>query len=159
MDLLDRLLDHDRWATTQLLELSRDLSDAQLDQELDIGHRTMRATFAHMIFNVSAWTAVMVGQPMERTRDNGSVAALIDRHERAYDAFAAFARRMREEQRLDDAFVDAYDGEMAFGGAILHVILHDAEHRPEALHILARLGVPDLPEIDHGVWDLESRGA
>ena len=30
MDLLDRLLGHDDWATTQLLELSRGLTDAQL---------------------------------------------------------------------------------------------------------------------------------
>ncbi len=52
MDLLDRLLDHDRWATDQLLNVSRGLTDAQLDEELDIGHRTLRATFEHMIFNL-----------------------------------------------------------------------------------------------------------
>ena len=46
MDLLDRLLKHDRWATDQLLEVSRGLSDAQLDQAFDIGHRTLRETFA-----------------------------------------------------------------------------------------------------------------
>ena len=49
MDLLDRLLEHDHWATAQLLDLSRHLSDAQLDQEFDIGHRTLRDTFEHMI--------------------------------------------------------------------------------------------------------------
>ena len=43
MDLLDRLLEHDRWATDQLLELCRGLTDAQLDQPFDIGHRTVRA--------------------------------------------------------------------------------------------------------------------
>lgn len=26
------------------------------------------------------------------------------------------------------------------------------EHRTEVLHILDRLSVPDLPEVDHGVW-------
>ena len=40
MDLLDRLLDHDRWATTQLLERSRGLNDVQLDQEFDIDRTT-----------------------------------------------------------------------------------------------------------------------
>jgi len=54
MDLLDRLLGHDQWATDQLLELSRNLTDEQLDQSFDIGHRTLRATFEHMIFNVPA---------------------------------------------------------------------------------------------------------
>ena len=65
MDLLDRLLGHDHWATAQLLVLSQGLTDAQLDQPFDIGHRTLRDTFEHMIFNVEAWTAVMAGQPVD----------------------------------------------------------------------------------------------
>ena len=68
-------------------------------------------------------------------------------------------RPSRTEQRLDDTFVDHFGGHMTFGGAILHVVLHDAEHRIEALHILERLGVPDLPEVDHGLWDQTARGA
>jgi carboxymethylenebutenolidase len=80
MDLLDRLLEHDHWATSQLLDLSRGLTDAQLDQSFDIGHRTLRATFDHVILNVEFWTAVMAGQPIEYARDASSVAALIDDH-------------------------------------------------------------------------------
>jgi uncharacterized damage-inducible protein DinB len=158
MDLLDRLLGHDQWATAQLLDLSRGMTDAQLDQPFDIGHRTLRATFDHLILNVEFWTGVMVGQPIAYERDASSVATLIEDHERSYAAFAAFARRVRDEQRLDDTFVDHYGFPMTFGGAILHVVLHDAEHRPEVLHILERLGVPDLPEIDHGLWDFKRRG-
>lgn len=158
MDLLDRLLDHDRWATDQLLELSRGLTDARLDQEFDVGHRTLRATFDHMIFNVEAWSAGMTGRPIERGRGD-SLPALIDRHERAYATFAALARRMRDEERLEETFVDAYGEPLRFGGGIVHVVQHNAEHRAEALHILARLGVPDLPEIDHALWDHLSRRA
>jgi uncharacterized damage-inducible protein DinB len=159
MDLLDRLLGHDHWATARLLDLSRGLTDAQLDQPFDVGHRTLRATFEHMIFNVAFWTAVMAGQPVDAQRDDRSLAALTERHERSYAAFAALARRVRDEQRLDDTFVDHFGGRMTFGGAIVHVVLHDAEHRSEALHILERLGVPDLPEVDHGLWDQTARGA
>ena len=153
MDLLDRLLGHDHWATAQLLDLSRDLTDAQLDQEFDIGHRTLRATFEHMIFNVAFWTGLMTGQPLDAQRDDCSLAALSDRHERSYATFATLSRRLRDEQRLDDTFVDHYTARKSFGGTILHVILHNAEHRTEALHILERLGVPDVPEVDLGVWD------
>ena len=159
MDLLDRLLGHDHWATARLLDLSRRLTDAQLDQPFDVGHRTLRATFEHMIFNVEFWTAVMAGQPADAQRDDRSLGALTERHERSYAAFAALARRVRDEQRLDDTFVDHFGGRMTFGGAIVHVALHDAEHRSEALHILERLGVPDLPEVDHGLWDQTARGA
>lgn len=39
MDILERLLEHERWVTTPILGKARDLTDAQLDQEFDIGHR------------------------------------------------------------------------------------------------------------------------
>lgn len=158
MDLLDRLLEHDQWATNQLLEVSRGLDAPQLDQAFDIGHRTLRATWDHVIFNIGVWTALMAGQPVDMRRDDRSVAVMRDRHDRAYAAFAAFARQRRDGQRLDDTFMNEVDDPMIFGGAILHVILHNAEHRSELLHILERLGVPDLPEIDHGLWDFVRRG-
>lgn len=161
MDLLDRLLEHDRWATAQLLDMSRGLTDAQFDESFDIGHRTLRATFAHTIFNVGAWTAGMSGQPADPAPVNDrSAVALIERHERAFETFAAFARQIRDTGRMDDTFEDSFGGQMTFGGAILHVILHDEDHRTEALHILQRLCGPDLPdiEVDHGLWDFVRRG-
>jgi uncharacterized damage-inducible protein DinB len=148
MDLLDLLLDHDRWATARLLDASGGLTDAQLDREFDVGHRTLRATFGHMIFNVPFWTAFLAGQPADR-----SLAALSDHHARASAAFARVARRLRDEQRLGDTFVDHFGVRKSCGGTILMVVEHNEGHRFEALHILERLGVPDLPEVDLGVWE------
>ena len=45
MDLLDRLLGHDCWTTTQLLERSRELQPEQWVQPFDLGHQTLAATF------------------------------------------------------------------------------------------------------------------
>jgi hypothetical protein len=101
MDLLDRLLGHDQWATGLLLELSHDLTDAQLDQPFDVGHRMLRATFEHMIFNVEIWTGLMAGQPVDAQRDERSLSALIDRYERSDAAFVTLARLVRDEERLD----------------------------------------------------------
>jgi uncharacterized damage-inducible protein DinB len=61
MDLLDRLLAHDAWTTGQLLDRCLALPDDQLDRPFDIGHRTVRATFQHIIFNIEAWSALMAG--------------------------------------------------------------------------------------------------
>jgi len=155
MDLLDRLLEHDQWATTQLLDFSRNLTDAQLDQEFDIGHRTLRDTFAHLIVNIAFWTALMTEQPVPGENDDRSLTALVDRHERFYATFATLARQFRDEQRLDETYIDHYDARKSFGGTVLHVILHNAEHRTEALHILERLAGPNPPEVDHGLWDYE----
>jgi hypothetical protein len=48
---------------------------------------------------------------------------------------------------------------MTYGGAIRMVILHNAAHRTEMVHNFARLGVPELAqvEVDHGLWDFKRR--
>ena len=159
MELLDLLLGHDQWATARLLEASGGLTDAELDRELDIGHRTLRATFGHVIFNVPFWTAFLAGEPddgglsADAQPEDRSLAALRDAHERSYAAFAGVARRLRDEGRLGENFVDHYAVRKSCGGTILMVVEHNAEHRGEVLHILARLGVPDLPEVDLGAWE------
>jgi uncharacterized damage-inducible protein DinB len=160
MDLLDRLLEHDRWATTQLLELCRGLTDAQLDQEFDTGHRTVRETLDHQIPNLDFWTGLMTGQPVEHQRAPSSLETLMADHERAYAAFASLARQVWDAGRLDDTFLDHYGYPMTYGGAILMVILHNEGHRTEMVHIFARLGVPELAkvEVDHGLWDFKRRG-
>jgi uncharacterized damage-inducible protein DinB len=160
MDLLDRLLEHDRWATTQLLELCRALTDAQLDQPFDIGHRTLRETLGHQIPNLDFWTGLMTGQPIAQQQGPRALETLVADHERAYAAFARVARRVRDEGRLDETFIDHYGMPMTYGGAILMVILHNEAHRTEVVHIFARLGVSELAqvEVDHGLWDYKRRG-
>src|SRR5215213_8172030 len=94
------------------------------------------------------------------TSGPSSLNTLIADHERASAAFASLARRVRDEGRLDDTFRDHYGLPMTYGGAILMVILHNEAHRTEVLHIFARLGVPELAqvEVDHGLWDFKRRG-
>jgi uncharacterized damage-inducible protein DinB len=159
MDVLDLLLDHDQWATTQLLQVSGGLTDAQLDQEFDLGHRTLRATFGHMIFNLPFWTAFLSGKPADGEYsadiqpDDRSLDALSEHFERFYAAFSHAARKVRDEQRLNEVFVDHYGVRKSFVGTVLMLIEHNAEHRTEVLHILQRLDVPNLPEVDLGAWE------
>ncbi len=157
MDLVDRMLGHDHWATTQLLEVCRELTDAQIDQPFDIGHQTLRETFDHLIYNIGFWTSVMAGgerdSPRAEQQYDRSIPGLIERYEAKHASFAATARAARDEQRLSDTCVDHFGGTPTLGGLILHVTLHNAEHRSEVLHILQRLGVPNLPEIDFALWD------
>jgi uncharacterized damage-inducible protein DinB len=159
MDLLDRLLGHDHWATSQLLDASRGLTDAQLDEPFDLGRGSLRETLDHTIFVIDFWTRLMVGQPATTERaGRRSIAALIEEHEHYSAAFAAFARRVRDEQRLDDTFVDHHGRRWTLGGTIIHVIHHDAQHRGEARHMLERLGVPDLWDGDPLEWEQATRG-
>jgi uncharacterized damage-inducible protein DinB len=157
MDLLDRMLGHDRWATTQLLERCGTLTDAQLDQEFDIGHSSLRETLDHMIYVIDFWTGWMSGRPVEHDRTtlrrDRSLAALVERHERFQPAFAAFARQAADEQRLDETFIDHYDVRQSIGATILQLLMHNQQHRSEIRHMLERLGVPDLWDYDPQEWE------
>jgi uncharacterized damage-inducible protein DinB len=157
MDLLDRMVGHDRWATTQLLELCSTLTDAQLDQAFDIGHRTLRETLDHMIYVIDFWTGWMAGRPVDHDRTaqqyDRSIAALIERHERYQANFAAFARQVSDEQRLDDTFVDYYAVRQSIGATIIQVHHHNAQHRSEVRHMLERLGVAELWDYDPQEWE------
>jgi uncharacterized damage-inducible protein DinB len=162
MDLIDRLLEHDHWATSTLLNICENLTAAQLDQEFDIGHQTIRQTLGHMLFNYAFWTGLMVGKPTDSNRQDEqtdwSVAALTELFEQDQARFAATARSIRDEQRLYDTFSDHYNLPCSFAGTIIQVCMHNEVHRSEVLHILQRLGVPDVPELDHSLWDHSANG-
>jgi uncharacterized damage-inducible protein DinB len=153
MELLDRLLGHDHWTTMRCLEISRGLTDDQLDQPFDIGHRTLRATFAHMIYNVGFWTSLMAGETPEGRPNSPSIAVMTEAHERTYPAFATLSHRLCGEGRVDETFTDHYGITQTFGATIIQVILHNHQHRSDLLHMLQRLGVPGLPDGDPQEWE------
>lgn len=157
MDLLDRMLGHDKWATAQLLELSLGLTDAQLDQEFDIGVRSLRATLDHMVYVIDFWTSQMSGQPAVHDRSTQeyerSIPALIERHEQFHPAFDVCARQAISDGRLDETFVDHFGYEQSIGATILQVMHHNAQHRAEARHMLERLGVSGMWDFDPQEWE------
>ena len=164
MDLLDRLLGHDAWTTRQLLRLCRDLSDEQLDREFDIGHRTVRATLAHVIRNVEVWSDLMARRPVRE--DPGarpeahSVSGLIARLDHAAADLAAVARAVARRGGWDETWLDVLDrppAEKTYGGAIAHVVTHGMHHRAQLLYMLRRLGVVELPEGDVLSWERQAR--
>lgn len=157
MDLLDRMVGHDYWATTQLMERCASLTEAELEQEFDIGHHTLRETLDHMIYVIDFWTGWMTGRPVDHDRTSGqvdrSIAALKERHERYHLAFAALARQMQDEHRLDDTFVDHYQVRQSLGATIIQLLHHNAQHRSEIRHMLERLGLTRLWDYDPQEWE------
>jgi uncharacterized damage-inducible protein DinB len=163
MDILDRLLGHDAWTSHQILLRCQELSEEQLDQPFDIGVGSVRATLQHTIGNVEVWTALIAGGPLpERTpRDaRPSLTELMARHAAAVAAFRTLSQEVAAEGRLDELWVDRLDDpprEKTYGGAIAHVLTHNHFHRAELLHMLARLGLTDLPEGDVLGWEQQAR--
>jgi hypothetical protein len=129
MDLLDRMLGHDRWTRGRLLMMSRELSDAELDQELDIGHRTLRRTF-HMLGAMERWTGLAVCQPVPWQSTHSSGGAMRTRHARSHVRFESVAPEFVATGRLDETFVDQHDCPQRFGATTLRVV-NDNTHPRE----------------------------
>jgi uncharacterized damage-inducible protein DinB len=147
----------DSWTTRQLFEIAADLTDEQLDYEFDMGHRTVRKTFDHIIWNIECWTDLMKARTV-RARPNSkpTMASLVQRNEAASAEFLAFAREVTEQDRLDEKFLDSLDKppkEKSLGGAIVHLATHGMHHRAQLLYMLRRLGIKELPEGDVLSWE------
>ncbi len=155
MNLLDRLLGYDRFTTDRVLDLCRDLPDADLDRDFDIGNRTIRRTLDHMLAAMELWTGLMAGERRGRSEPtNASIADLLARHAAIHDRFDAVVREVAAAGRLDDTFTDHHDIQQSYGATILQVMAwHNVHHRSEILHMLQRLGVPDLPDGDPQEWE------
>lgn len=159
MDLLDRLLAHDVWTTRRLLELCRDLGDDTLDREFDVGHRSLRATFDHVVHNVEVWSALMTGEPIEPEADR-SVDGLLARLDVASRRLARVARDVRDRRAWDERWVDHLDDpprEKPYGTAIAHVLTHSMHHRDQLLYLMRLSGARDLPEGDVFSWERATR--
>ncbi len=163
MDLLDRLLRHDAWTTRQLLFRCESLTDEQLDREFDIGHKTVRATLDHIIFNVEVWSSLMAGHftraDIEKLSPGQSVSNLIERLDRAAADLAKVSRAVAQRDGWDDRWVDTLDSppaEKSYGGSIAHIITHSMHHRAQLLYMLRRLGLEELPEGDVLSWEQQA---
>ncbi|MGB7157857.1 MAG: DinB family protein [Tepidisphaeraceae bacterium] len=158
MDLLDRLLGHDAWTTRQFLLRSQPLADEQLDRQFAIGHGSLRATFVHMIWNTEVWTDLMSGRPRRPQPGPAmeTIPKLIERHDAAAIEFAALARRVHSEGRLNEVFLDTVESppeSHSFGAGIVHVVTHSMHHRAQILNMMRHLGMTDLIEGDALSWE------
>lgn len=152
MDTLDTLMGHDRGMTEYLMVVSKDVSDEDLDREFDIGHRTLRRTFDHIILANASWTGLLMGEPIPWEPQPASIAEMRARHEKVYDRFEATVHDITASGRENEVFLDAHGYPQTRHLTILHVILHSHMHRSDVLHMLQRLGVEDLPEGDPQEW-------
>jgi uncharacterized damage-inducible protein DinB len=160
MNLLDRLLGHDHWATMMVLERSRSLTDDQLDQPIDAGRGSLRETLDHLIYVVGFWVALMNRESIPPKHGRPlSIPELSEHFERNHAAFAALVRRIHDEGRTEEIFPDHHGDLCTLGITILQVPLHNARHRADAQHMLTRLGVADVRDWDPQEWEwAEAKG-
>jgi uncharacterized damage-inducible protein DinB len=164
MTILERLQRHDAWTTRKLLILSAHLSDEELDRDFDIGHRTLRKTFAHIISNMEGWCDLMLGQP-RRSRipspDTISIPELIARLDGVAEELLALGKSVSEGQLEDHDFIDHLDQpphKKPLGAGLVHIATHGMHHRAQCLYLMRKIGIPNLIEGDALSWEQQYLG-
>ena len=153
--ILRKLLRHDVWTTSQLLELCRPLSDEQLDREFDIGHRTLRATFDHVVHNMEVWPALMSELTHTRSSDR-SVDGLLQRLEIAAKRLLWLAESIDQRGAWDTTWVDSLDDppqKKSYATTFAHVVTHGMHHRAQLFFMMRCSGIENLPEGDVFSWE------
>lgn len=162
MDILTRYLGYEAWTTRYFLLRCRELRPEQWRQQVDVGHGTVYQTLLHVIGNLEAWTDLLYERPQRAhpwpPDDTATVDDFLARYDAAIQDFSARARELAEAGRLDARYIDYLDNpptQKTFGGTLLHVLTHTTIHRSELMHLLQRLGVPDLIEGDALSWEAQ----
>jgi AraC-like DNA-binding protein len=166
MDLSDRLVDHDHWHTTRLLEQASALSDELLDRPVRPGwvvhefegpEPDVRSMLDRIIFTKEIWTAAIGGRELPTDRDK-SIAGQQARLAAVEPQFAALVRRIRDRNEWDDAFVDALctpPVSFTFGSVIAHILTVGVVRRQSVIEAMRALGVADVERRDPIEWERE----
>ena len=164
MDLTDRLVEHDHWHTTRLLEQAATLADDALDRPMRPGlvihafdgpEPDVRTMLDRIIFTKEVWTAAIGGRDIPTERDR-SIAGLQTRLAAVQPQFAALVRRIRDRNEWDDAFVDALctpPVSFTFGSVIAHILTVSMTRRQTVVDVLRELGIADAETRDPIEWE------
>jgi uncharacterized damage-inducible protein DinB len=145
-DPLQILLTHNCWATRQLIDACRSLSDEQFDQTFELGPGSLRATITHILGAMRGWGDMLAGRDQRPRLETGDhsldelaslleeISADLEKHAFVHDR-AEIVTAEREGKRY--AFTR--------GGVLTHVLTHGMHHRAQCLNMLRQLGVETLP--------------
>ena len=145
---LTRLLEHNNWANSELLDACEALADFQLDFQPQLVVRgTIRDTLQHLVTSQEdyAWMATKFDHPPDRPEPL-SFTALREVAARSGQALVSLASNASEEfaqSRIE--LTDGYKVELWV--FIVQAINHATEHREQIKGILTSLGI-EPPKID-----------
>ena len=162
-DPLSISLQHNVWATREVIAACERLSDPQWHQQFAIGLGSLHDTLTHIIGAMFDWTDGIDGpsraaRPSIEDGTRRTPEELIGLLDEAAGGLDASARRARA-RGLDTAADVTLGGtpyRFTLGAMLMHVTTHGMHHRAQCLNMLRRLAVPGvsdrLPEIDVLEW-------
>lgn len=169
MDILDRLLAHNKWATRILLEKCSAVSTEDYNREFEISLGTLHKTCSHTVGVMYVWASIIANDSPGEYRDLSKTCPtpndLLAELHKAHEALVKATTTVRDENRLDEILEQVHPRtnmryRFTRGSMATHVLTHGMHHRAQVLNILRRLGVDDLPDVDVLEWEIvESVGS
>ncbi|MFN7019993.1 MAG: DinB family protein [Phycisphaerales bacterium] len=164
------MIRHNVWATRELLKGCVALSDAQWNQEFEIGPGSLRKTLTHIVGAMMRWADRISEAELRESIEDGpqryTPEELIDLLEVASEQLgliAADIERGAAEGAWDRRIrFDTPDGKTYLftrAAALTHVLTHGMHHRAQALNIRRRLGLPPFGlDLDVVEWEAVQTG-
>jgi uncharacterized damage-inducible protein DinB len=153
-DPIDILLEHDRWATRNMIDVCATLTPEQFHQRFEMGPGSLHDTTTHILAAMRVWEDVLAGRE-PRPRLEGTkrtLAELLALHEESASAFAAVARKYALDETVTRERRDGQKVILSRAGVIAHVATHGMHHRAQCLNMLRQLGVKPLPHSSVVEW-------
>jgi uncharacterized protein YndB with AHSA1/START domain/uncharacterized damage-inducible protein DinB len=144
----DILLQHDVWATRQILHACEKLTGDQFSRNFGMGPGSLQATTTHIIGAMRRWTDVLAQRPILPRLDQDGVAYSPAQLLMIFDESANEFESIAKSYPMNGVVTRVHDGkEYAFtrGAIVSQVITHGMHHRAQCLNMLKQLGVSPLP--------------
>ena len=162
-------LEHNAWATREVLRACEKLTHEAWHRRFEIGPGSLHDTITHIVGAMFRWADRIDGPPrvVRPSIEDGSrrtpaeLRALLDLAAADLAATAARAQARGLSTALD-VTLGGTPYRFTLGAMLMHVATHGMHHRAQCLNMLRHLAVPGvsdaLPEIDLLEWEA-TRGA
>lgn len=160
MDVLVKMVEHHVWLTGELIERAARLDAEVLDKPIEfsvesIDERplTLRRQLDRLVWQLEMWLASVDDEPFEFP-SSGRAVSLTDirtRYQAAGPRYVSLVRRLHDEGRFDETFVDSTctpPRVFTYGGMVAHVLTFAAVRRTLAVGALDSAGITDLSSGD-----------
>jgi uncharacterized damage-inducible protein DinB len=147
-DPLTILLVQNRWATKNLLDSCRELSEEQFHRRFEMGCGSLHDNLTHVIAAMRGWGDLLAGREQRERLDE-------DGRHRTPDELLALLAEISDDLEASahahpvDELVTGSRGERTYtfarGGVVTHVTTHGMHHRAQCLNMLRQMGVEALP--------------
>lgn len=156
-DTVQTLLNYSDWANGCLLKAASPLSDAQLDQPIDMGMGSLRRTLLHILAGEAVWLQRWKEQTETKWPDEtlktpvGKIAEQFESVSRERDAFlrATPESNWNRDVTYRDSKGSLFHAKL--GDMMLQMCLHSHYHRAQAVNMLRRVA-GHAPELDYMMW-------